>query len=197
MKAKLIVAVLLLYPLIAWPIAAAGPDDGSVLPFPPVPMESVIKPRLQDSTMKWPAPPQRLPKDAPNILIILIDDVGFGVAETFGGEVGRFVDGLQKRGLRENTLIFYIWGDNGSSAEGQQGSISELLAQNNIPNTVDQQLAALERLGGLKALGSPKTDNIYNDGWMACAFGPFIPWDTPGSARRIATWDSTADEWEL
>jgi hypothetical protein len=33
------------------------------------------------------------------------------------------------------------WGDNGSSAEGQQGSISELLAQNNIPNTVDQQLA--------------------------------------------------------
>ncbi len=41
--------------------------------------------------------------------------------------------------------MFYIFGDNGSSAEGQSGTISELLAQNNIPNTVEQQLAALDR----------------------------------------------------
>ncbi len=66
---------------------AAPPNDGTVLPFPQPPMESVVKPRLQDSKMKWPAQPQRLPKDAPNILIILLDDVGFGVADTFGGEV--------------------------------------------------------------------------------------------------------------
>ena len=544
---------------------AATPNDGSVLPFPPPPMESVTKPRLQDAKMKWPAPPQRLPKDAPNILIVLIDDVGFGVAETFGGEVhtptltrlaneglrynafhttaicsptraalltgrnhtrvgsgtiaeraiafdgytgimpkegatvaevlkhygyhtsaygkwhntpatettsigpkdrwpngygfeyfygflagetsqweprlyenydavepphddpkyhltegmvhkalawlddrqayapdkpflmywapgaahgphhigsewadkykgrfddgwdayrervfkrqlamgiippgtkltprdptmaawadipenqrafqrrgmeifagfvehtdvqvGRLVEGLEQRGLRENTLIFYIWGDNGSSSEGQQGSISELLAQNNIPNTVEQQLAALEKLGGLPALGSPKTDNmyhagwawagstpfrstklvaahfggtrnpmvvswprrikpdkavraqfqhvvdvvptiydvlgitapkvvngyeqmkmdghsfadtfgnaatpskntvqffdnngsraIYKDGWMACAFGPFVPWNQAASAKLMATWDSATDEWAL
>ena len=38
---------------------------------------------------------------------------------------------------RDNTLIFYIWGDNGSSGEGQNGTISELLAQNGIPTTVD------------------------------------------------------------
>ncbi len=544
---------------------AAAPDDGSVLPFPPRPMESVTKPRLQDSTMKWPTEPQRLAKDAPNILIILLDDVGFGVADTFGGEVhtptltklaqqglkynafhttaicsptraailtgrnhtrvgsgtiaeravafdgytgiipkeaatvaevlkhygyvtsafgkwhntpatettaigpkdrwpngygfdyfygflagetsqweprlvenyntvepphddpkyhltedmvnkalawiddrqsyapdkpflmywapgaahgphhiwpewadkykgkfddgwdayrervhkrqldmgiippgtkltprdptmaawadipdnqrafqrrgmelfagfvehtdvqiGRIVDGLEKRGLRENTLILYIVGDNGSSSEGQQGSISELLAQNNIPNTVEQQLAALEKLGGLPALGTYKTDNmyhagwawagctpfkstklvdahfggtrnpmviswpkrikpdpavrsqfthcvdiaptifdllkitppksvnghqqikidghsfagtfdttdapetntvqffdnngsraIYKDGWMACAFGPFYPWNTPASLPRLAKWDSATDEWEL
>jgi len=61
--------------------------DGSVLPFPPTPMAGVAKPRLQDSTPKWPAQPQRLPKDAPNILIVLIDDVGFGTAEPFGGEI--------------------------------------------------------------------------------------------------------------
>jgi arylsulfatase A-like enzyme len=558
-KKVLLAAVFALVVAAAFPVPAQ-----EVLPFPPAPMESVTKPRLQDSTMKWPAQPQRLPKDAPNILIILIDDVGFGVADTFGGEVhtptlskladeglrynafhttaicsptraalltgrnhtrvgsgtiaeraiafdgytgvmpkeaatvaevlkhygyhtsafgkwhntpatettaigpkdrwpngygfeyfygflagetsqyeprlvenydavepphdpkyhltedmvdkalawidnrqsyapdkpffmywatgavhgphhifpewankykgkfddgwdanrervfkrqlemgiippgtkltprdptmkawaditenqrafqrrgmelyagfvehtdvqvGRLVEGLEKRGLRDNTIIIYIWGDNGSSAEGQQGSISELLAQNNIPNTVEQQLAALEKLGGLDALGSPKTDNmyhagwawagstpfrstkliaahfggtrnpmviswpkrikpdkiirsqfqhvvdvvptiyellgitppqvvngykqmkfdghsfadtfanpnapskntvqffdnngsraIYKDGWIACAFGPFIPWDTPGSAQRIAKWDSATDEWEL
>ncbi len=64
------------------------PNDGSVLPFPPTPMNaSVAKSRLQDSTMKWADKPERLPKDAPNILIVLIDDVGFGISETFGGEV--------------------------------------------------------------------------------------------------------------
>ena len=66
---------------------ASGQNDGSVLPFPPVPMDSVVKPRLQDSTMKWPADPQRLPSDAPNVLIVLLDDTGFGVSEVFGGDV--------------------------------------------------------------------------------------------------------------
>jgi len=545
--------------------AQSKPGDGSVLPFPPQPMAGVVKPRLQDSTMKWPAPAQHLPKDAPNILIVMLDDVGFGVSETFGGmvrtptfdklakggirynafhttsicsptraalltgrnhtrvgsgtiaeravafdgytgvipmtsatvaevlkqygyhtaafgkwhntpatettaigpktrwpngygfeyfygflggetsqweprltenynhiepphndpkyhlsvdmadkalkwvdnqqsfapdkpffmywapggvhgphhifpewadkykgkfdagwdayrehvhkrqlelgiippgtrltprdatmaswdsipqeqrafqtrlmelfagfvehtdaQVGRLVDGLEARGLRDNTLIFYIFGDNGSSAEGQQGSISELLAQNNIPNTVEQQMAALERIGGLGALGSPKTDNMYHagwawagdtpfkgtkllgaylggtrnpmvvswpghikpdnavrsqfhhvvdiaptiyellkikppkvvngfeqvkmdgaslaytfdhpneagrkktqffdnngsraiyaDGWFAGTFGPFVPWDSPGSVKRVENWDSDKDVWEL
>ena len=408
------------------------PDDGSVLPFPPPKLESVVKPRLQDSTMKWPKEPQRLPKDAPNILIILIDDVGFGIADTFGGEIhtptltkladegirynafhttsicsptraslltgrnhtrvgtgtiaeravafdgytgimlktaatmaevlkeygyktsafgkwhntpateitdmgpkdrwpngygfeyfygflggetsqweprlfenydtlepphddpeyhltvdmkdkalawidkhqafspdkpffmywapgavhgphhifrewadkykgkfddgwdvyrervykrqlemgvippdtklterdatmaswnsipedqrafqrrlmeifagfmehtdhqiGEMIRGLEKRGLRENTLVFYIFGDNGSSAEGQEGSISELLAQNGIPNTIEQQISAMEKLGGLDALGGPKMDNMYHAGWAWAGDTPF------------------------
>lgn len=412
-------------------LVASEPDDGSVLPFPPVAMESVTKPRLQDSTMRWPAETPRLPHDAPNILIVLIDDVGFGVADTFGGEVrtptltrlaneglryncfhttsicsptraslltgrnhtrvgsgtiaeravafdgytgvipksagtvaevlkqygyhtaafgkwhntpatkttaigpkdrwpngygfeyfygflagetsqweprlvenynfveppddpkyhltedmvdraltwldekqsfapdkpflmywapgaahgphhifpewadkykgkfddgwdayrervyrrqldqgiipagteltprdstmqawsgipesqrpfqrrgmeifagfvehtdaqvGRLVQGLESRGLRDNTIVIYIWGDNGSSSEGQEGSVSELLAQNNIPNTIDQQLAALDRLGGLDALGTHKTDNMYHAGWAWAGSTPF------------------------
>ena len=63
------------------------PKDGSVLPFPPQPMDSIVKPRMQDSTMKWPTPINRLPDGAPNVLIVMLDDVGFGVSETFGGEV--------------------------------------------------------------------------------------------------------------
>jgi hypothetical protein len=41
---------------------------------------------------------------------------------------------------------------------------SELLAQNNIPNTVEQQLAALERIGGSPALGPPNTDTMCHAG---------------------------------
>jgi arylsulfatase A-like enzyme len=96
-----------------------------------------------------------------------------GFVEHTDAQVGRLVEGLEQRGLRENTLIFYIFGDNGSSAEGQQGSISELLAQNGIPNTVEQQLEALKRIGGLDALGTPKTDNMYHAGWAWAGDTPF------------------------
>ena len=92
-------------------------------------------------------------------------EVYAGFTEHTDHQVGEIIDGLEKRGLRENTLVFYIVGDNGSSAEGQQGSISELLAQNGIPNTIEQQMAAMEELGGLDALGGPEMDNMYHAGW--------------------------------
>ena len=84
-----------------------------------------------------------------------------GYVEHTDTQVGRLIDGMEARGLRENTLIFYIFGDNGSSAEGQQGSISELLAQNNISNTIEDQIAALDKIGGIEVLGSPRTDNCH------------------------------------
>jgi len=80
-------------------------DDGSVLPFSSPQSVSIAKPRLQDSTMQWPAEPQRIPKDAPNILIILIDDVGFGFADTFGGEVHTpTLTKLADEGIRYNAF---------------------------------------------------------------------------------------------
>jgi arylsulfatase A-like enzyme len=87
--------------------------------------------------------------------------------------LAKLVDYLDQTGQRENTIILYLWGDNGSSAEGQNGSISELLAQNQIPNTIEQQIAALDELGGLKALGGPLTDNIYHAGWAWAGSTPF------------------------
>jgi arylsulfatase len=85
--------------------AAAPPDDGSVLPFPPQPMVGLGKPRLQDSVMQWPEEPQRLPADAPNILIVLLDDVGFGIAYTFGGEVHTpTLSKLAAEGIRYNSF---------------------------------------------------------------------------------------------
>ena len=88
-----------------------------------------------------------------------------GFCEHTDAQVGKLVDYLDQTGQRDNTIIFYVWGDNGSSAEGQNGSISELLAQNQIPNTVAQQIKALDELGGLKALGTSATDNMYHAAW--------------------------------
>jgi arylsulfatase A-like enzyme len=58
-----------------------------VLPFPPTPSASVAGRTVQESTYAQRAEPRRLPDDAPNILIILIDDAGPGLPDTFGGEV--------------------------------------------------------------------------------------------------------------
>ena len=64
---------------------AAEPAVGSVLPFLPTPSASVAGPTLQQSKMQWRVEKSHLPKDAPNILIILLDDVGFGLPDTYGG----------------------------------------------------------------------------------------------------------------
>ena len=54
-------------------------------------------------------------------------EVAAGFTEHVDVQVGRIVDEIDRLGYGDNTLIFYIWGDNGSSAEGQDGTISELL----------------------------------------------------------------------
>jgi len=100
-------------------------------------------------------------------------EVFAGFVEHVDVQAGKVIDELERLGERDNTLIFYIFGDNGSSAEGQNGSISELLAQNQIPNTVEQQIEALNKIGGLDALGSPKTDNMYHAGWAWAGNAPF------------------------
>jgi arylsulfatase A-like enzyme len=100
-------------------------------------------------------------------------EVFAGFVEHVDAQVGRVVDELDRLAIRDNTVVFYIFGDNGSSAEGQHGTISELLAQNQIPNTVEQQLDALNRIGGLDALGGPKVDNMYHAGWAWAGGTPF------------------------
>ncbi|MGO9872273.1 MAG: arylsulfatase [Acidimicrobiia bacterium] len=100
-------------------------------------------------------------------------EVAAGFAEHVDVQVGRLVDEVDRLGYSDNTLIFYIWGDNGSSGEGQGGTISELLAQNGLPSTIPMHLAALDELGGLDALGSPKTDNQYHAGWAWAGSTPY------------------------
>ena len=100
-------------------------------------------------------------------------EVFAGFVEHVDVQAGKLIDGLDRLGIRDNTIVIYIFGDNGSSAEGQNGSISELLAQNQIPNTIRQQIEALNKIGGLEALGGPKVDNMYHAGWAWAGDTPF------------------------
>ena len=96
-----------------------------------------------------------------------------GFAEHADYNAGRVIDEIEREGKLHNTLIFYIWGDNGSSAEGLNGTISEQLAQNGIPTKISQHIEALNELGGLDVLGGPKTDNMYHAAWGWAGSTPY------------------------
>ena len=101
-------------------------------------------------------------------------EVYAGFLEHADTQYGKIVDELEALGILDNTLIFYIGSDNGASAEGQAGTISELLAQNLMATTVDEQLEVLARdYGGLSALGSELLDSMYHHGWAWAGDTPF------------------------
>lgn len=100
-------------------------------------------------------------------------EVFAGYTEHADAQAGRLIDALDELGIRDNTLVFYIWGDNGSSAEGQNGTISEFLAQNGIPSEIKDHIRTVNELGGLDVLGSPKVDNMYHAGWAWAGSTPY------------------------
>ena len=74
--------------------------EGKQLPPPPLPFGGVIKESAKDSTPWWP-PRVVPPKGAPNILLIMTDDQGYGVSSTFGGVIPTpALDRIAKAGLR-------------------------------------------------------------------------------------------------
>jgi len=100
-------------------------------------------------------------------------EVFAGFTEHADHHVGRILDELERQSRLDNTLVFYIWGDNGSSAEGQRGTISEFLAQNGIVTEIKEHIETLQQLGGLEVLGSAKTDNMYHAGWAWAGSTPY------------------------
>lgn len=74
--------------------------NSTVLPAPTPRFAGVIEPNLVDSTPDWP-PTIAPPVGAPNVLLILIDDAGYGSNSVFGGIVPTpTLEGLARRGLR-------------------------------------------------------------------------------------------------
>ena len=67
-------------------VSQSGTDNGSVLPYPQSPFTGVINKIAKDSKPDFPKAVQP-PSGAPNVLLILTDDVGFGASSTFGGPI--------------------------------------------------------------------------------------------------------------
>jgi arylsulfatase len=81
---------------------AQAPDDRATLPMPLSKFEGKIGKTYEESESAWQHPPVA-PESAPNVIIILLDDVGFGQPSTFGGLIPTpNLDKLAAEGLRYN-----------------------------------------------------------------------------------------------
>jgi hypothetical protein len=81
---------------------------------------------------------------------------------------------IDAMGLSDDTLVVYIFGDNGASLEGTEtGSFNELTALNGLPLTPAQQLEAIHAYGGLEVWGGPRTDPHYAAAWALAGNTPF------------------------
>jgi hypothetical protein len=77
---------------------------GQQLPPPPPKFGGVIKEKASESTPWW-APRVVPPKGAPNVLLIMTDDQGFGAPGTFGGVTRRAWTGSQRPDCATPTSI--------------------------------------------------------------------------------------------
>ncbi len=82
--------------------------------------------------------------------------------------VGRLIDAINASPNADNTLIIYIAGDNGPSAEGSlTGTLNNMMTQSGIPDTVAAQLPLIDEIGG------PLHENHYPVGWSWAGSSPF------------------------
>lgn len=133
-----------------------------------IPKDAVLNP-LAKGMQKWNDVPASQREFQSRLMEIFA-----GFLEHTDVQYGKIVDELERQGVLENTLIIYIHSDNGPSAEGMNGTISELLAQNAMPSSMDQQLDVLKRAyGGMDSLGGPKLDIMYHHGWAYAGAAPF------------------------
>jgi arylsulfatase len=83
-------------------------------------------------------------------------------------EIGRLVDALKDLGQLDNTLVFYIVGDNGTSAEGgMDGMFNEMTYFNGVQESSADILKRYDELGG------PMSYNHMAAGWAVAGDTPF------------------------
>ncbi len=162
--------------------------DGKQLPAPDPAFGGVIKDDALQSKAWW-APRIVPPKDAPNVLLIITDDAGFGVPSTFGGVIPTpTMDRIASEGLRYNnihstalcspTRAALITGRNHHSAGF--GVISEQASGFPGYNSIISEDKA--------TIGRILLDNGYATAWFgkdhntpafaASSIGPFDQWPT-------------------
>ena len=83
-------------------------------------------------------------------------------------QVGRVLEAVDQLGATDNTLVFYLTGDNGASAEGTvHGAWSAPSFQNGVPEDPDWLLAHIDDFG------TDRCENHYNVGWAWALDSPF------------------------
>ncbi|HTZ54711.1 MAG TPA: arylsulfatase [Candidatus Acidoferrum sp.] len=135
------------------------PEGTELTPFNPLP-ESVANPA--DFVRPW----DSLSADEKKLFSRLME-VYAAYSEYTDAQVGRIIEYLEQSGQLENTIVIYA-ADNGASGEGTpNGSVNENKFFNAYPDSIEENLKYLDRLGG------PDTYEHFPTGWAAATSAPF------------------------
>jgi arylsulfatase len=112
--------------------------------------------------------------DAEKKLFVRQMEVFAGFSENADWNVGRLLDAVEEMGELDNTLVIYIWGDNGASMEGTlTGSFNETTFFNGVVLDADEQIELIEKFGGIGELGGHHTAPHYAAPWAHAMNTPF------------------------
>ena len=126
-------------------------------------------------------------------------EVFAGFQENCDHEIGRVVQSIEDLGIADNTLIIYIWGDNGSSMEGTEtGTFNEMTTLNGIDvpaaaaAQADRRLRRDRRLGRAEqpaalrlrlGVGRQHARSSGASRWPRTSAAPATRWSSPGPGR--------------
>jgi arylsulfatase A-like enzyme len=97
-----------------------------------------------------------------------MQEVFAGFVEHADVQIGKLIDAIEQMGLRDDTLIIYVVGDNGPSAEGTlTGTLNVMRTMLGLPDDPAKMLKQIENIGG------PDFDNHYPVGWCWAGSSPF------------------------
>ena len=122
-------------------------------------------------------------------------EVFAGFSENADWNVGRLLDAVEEMGELENTLVIYIWGDNGASMEGTlTGSFNETTFFNGVVLDADEQMEIIEKFGGVEELGGFHTAPHFAAAWAHANNTPF-PWGKQMASHLGGTRDPMVMAW--
>ncbi len=118
-------------------------------------------------------------------------EVYAGFLEHTDHHLGRLVDAVDDLGVLDNTIVYYIIGDNGASAEGTpNGTYNELLSLNGVIGVETAEFMA-ERID---AFGTPEAFNHYAVGWAHAMDTPY-QWTKQVASHWGGTRNGTVVHW--
>ncbi len=122
-------------------------------------------------------------------------EVFAGYSENADWNVGRLLDAIEQMGELDDTLVIYIWGDNGASMEGTlTGSFNETTFFNGEVLDADEQLGLIEKWGGIDELGGFHTAPHFAAAWAHANNTPF-PWGKQMASHLGGTRDPMVVAW--
>ena len=127
-----------------------------------IPAGTALTPR-PDAVPSWDQYPDRYKPVASRLMEVFAAFMAHTDAQ-----VGRLLDAVDELGVGDDTLVIYLTGDNGASAEGTiHGAWSAPSFQNGVPEDPEWLLEHMDDFG------SPRCENHFNIGWAWALDAPF------------------------